>query len=437
MMNNEAKAGRSDQADESNSTEHDVTVSLSGTDEFNDTHSVFSDGLSVASKASKLNDARKIAHKMSKLKEENMLLKEALEKANASDITMLKSKLRGSHADLVRLRQNNSELKDRIQVLEGRLFNALSLQTTKNSSMIDSAQDATNAIEPPSLNERREDGPAISDSKFTSSERAHLMDMVKSMQARCKHLARLVQSYESKINAMQTEADARAAASTLVPAVAGKEQSQSIEFNVVEQEGSAAITPAEPTATLKSALKGSTGKPYLSRSSGGRKQVQIDPDEVEARIAKAREGDLKMVRELSAEVRRLVALLPRESVDVVDSEQTEEAAGDADAGAEDGDTSRGEGDTETRLVSKNSSSSSSSGGSEILRRGTSGSVAGELGRGTASKDAVYSPGQLLCSFFAGVLVMLLCVALSAYGTYYATSGSGGDEGSDPLHRSTK
>jgi len=95
-----------------------------------------------------VNDARKAIQKMNKLKEENALLKEALEMANATDITTLKSKLRGSHADLVRLRQNNSELKDRIQILEGRLFSALSMTSTavKNTNDISTAIDVNREI---------------------------------------------------------------------------------------------------------------------------------------------------------------------------------------------------------------------------------------------------------------------------------------------------
>jgi hypothetical protein len=371
---------------------------------------------------------------MNKLKEENMLLKEALEKANASDITMLKSKLRGSHADLVRLRQNNSELKDRIQILEGRLFSALSLQTTKNSNIIDNAQDTTKSLDLPTTNTSTVDGTTILDSRFTSSERAHLMDMVKSLQTRCKHLARLVQSYESKISIMQSEADARAAASASASVTDAKESSQTIEFNVVEQEGPVAMTSAELTPALKSALKGSTGKPYsssVSKTSAGRKQVHMDEDEVAARIAKAREGDLKVVRELLEEVKRLVALLPRGNIDVA---EPPDSTGGAQADEEE-ERDASEDEKLSRPVSKGSSSSAAA----KLPSQSSISEAGAAGRvGDVTHHEMYSPGQLLCSFFAGVVVMLLCVALSTYGVYYATAGDEAGAGSSsPLHRGGK
>ena len=140
MMLKEEKIGRSEHSDESRSTEHDATVSLSEHDDFNEIHSVFSDTASIASKSSRLNDAKRLAHKLNKLKEENAFLREALAKANAIDITTLRTKLRGANADLVRVKQINSELRDRVQHLERKLFDALNSSKTSSPALNISAR---------------------------------------------------------------------------------------------------------------------------------------------------------------------------------------------------------------------------------------------------------------------------------------------------------
>jgi hypothetical protein len=156
---------------------------------------------------------------------------------------------------------------------------------------------------------------------------------------------------------------------------------------------------------------------------------------VEAHITKAREGDLKMVRELSEEVKRLVALLPRGSIDDAeppgDSTEREDGGTQADASEEDA----SEDDKLSRNASKESVSSSAT-GKNIAHSGRITEPAPSRS-GVHNPNEMYSPGQLLCSFFAGVIVMLLCVALSTYGFYYATAGGADAAGSSPPHRGSR
>ena len=69
--------------------------------------------------------AKKAAVSIQKLKSEVAQLREALHTNNMSDINMLHKKLRSANFDLSRLRELNFELKDRVQELEGSLYEAI------------------------------------------------------------------------------------------------------------------------------------------------------------------------------------------------------------------------------------------------------------------------------------------------------------------------
>lgn len=107
-------------------------------DEIQDNQSVISDdqSISIFSNASwnqfNLNSQKltpqafeRLMISLKKLKKENASLKEMLEQAKINDITLLKTKLRGYNADIIRLKQVNSEQKERIQSLESKLFELL------------------------------------------------------------------------------------------------------------------------------------------------------------------------------------------------------------------------------------------------------------------------------------------------------------------------
>jgi hypothetical protein len=110
----------------------DPTFSATLNADDDDNQSIISDAQSINSR----NSLKKALSTISKLKRENSALHEALIKANAMDLVLLSTKLRGSHADLVRCKQTMSEMRDRIQVLEEKLFSALH-SSQKHSTSID------------------------------------------------------------------------------------------------------------------------------------------------------------------------------------------------------------------------------------------------------------------------------------------------------------
>ena len=138
-----------------------------------------------------------------------------------------------------------------------------------------------------------------------------------------------------------------------------------------------------------------------------------------------------MIQELSVEVRRLAALLPRdriataESADHISSIKEEVGTGvledDAALGVERASAVAGEEESE-----------------QAGRRADS-AASGEQ-RVAVKPQQQYSPSHLLCSFFLGVLVMLACIAFTTYTSSAVTlpdsssSGEAVDSGSsfDPL-----
>lgn len=411
-------------SDESNSTEHDATVSLSGTDEFNDTHSVFSETASVTSRSSKHLDAKKTLYKLNKLKEENIVLKESLEKANATDITMLKAKLRGSNADLVRLRQNNSELKDRIQVLEGRLFSALSAQTISSRKVaevpvksVSFADDDRGSAATPVITMEEAPVPVPKVEKMSDHDRGHLMDMIKSLQSRCKHLARLVQSYETKIGILQESKDSLSESIPHNTETGPSTASTTVEFDTEDSTSTGNnMFDSEAQLPLKSALKhNEQSKNFPSKATPVKaaRSVKMQQSEAESLIAQARADDLKMIKELSAEIKRLVALVPRNEIEKSESSNNEN---------ETVKTSEETDETEHRHLNRSSSHASATASGNNATALSSGRRKDPV-LGSAKHVARSSTSELLCSFFAGVLIMLLCVAI----TGYSSIGLGGGD----------
>ena len=69
--------------------------------------------------------AKKYQQVIQKLKSENNMLRDTLSKTEIADIVLLQTRLRSASAINQKLRQLNSDLKDRVQVLEYRLYDAL------------------------------------------------------------------------------------------------------------------------------------------------------------------------------------------------------------------------------------------------------------------------------------------------------------------------
>lgn len=212
-------------------------------DSYNDNSSVVSDIQTITSHRSNMKPATKAKSTatIQKLKHEIFILKECLEKANSTDITMLQTKVRGYQTDMQRLRQHNSELKDRVQLLEQRVFdlsknmkpranaNANSDNSTKNELntshevMLETiyqhntggfGEKTANTNTNPSTNEDVQLTTSTVSEDFNPSN-YHLNNnttkvttgthklQFKSLLSRCQHLTRLNTAYETKVAMLQ------------------------------------------------------------------------------------------------------------------------------------------------------------------------------------------------------------------------------------------
>lgn len=202
------------------------SVTETESDELNDNQSIFSDSLSISNRSIKKSE-RKLLMALQKLKQENITLRDNLESARANDVTILKTKLRGAHADIVRLKTNNSELKDRVQILEEKLFKSLSVSanetddggTTKLSAteklrlraqkMHQSSLTSTNpenGSDPNASTSTNSNDPIstiyVKDEQVTDST-AQFSETYLHLVQRCKHLEKLQRAYEKKMTIMQ------------------------------------------------------------------------------------------------------------------------------------------------------------------------------------------------------------------------------------------
>jgi sulfite reductase alpha subunit-like flavoprotein len=138
-LNSKVQENEADGNKHSEHSGHSYSLTETESDEFQDNHSVISEDHSVSMFSNlswnQFNAANqkitpqaveKLLHSMKKLKKENASLKEMLEHAKVNDITLLRTKLRGANADILRFKQVNTELKERIQSLEAKLFHLLS-----------------------------------------------------------------------------------------------------------------------------------------------------------------------------------------------------------------------------------------------------------------------------------------------------------------------
>jgi len=207
------------------------SVTESESDEFNDTHSVFSDVISISNRSLKKTE-KKLLLTIQKLKQENITLRENLESANASDVTLLRTKLRGAYADITRLKTNNTELKERVQLLEDKVFRMLATQVqSENVDTHDLKSSIKEKLRQKALksslalsavtNEESNNNISANQQETSSvisehqSEEDILITTVgrgsdpppsvsyATMMQRCKHLEKLLRAYETKMTAMQ------------------------------------------------------------------------------------------------------------------------------------------------------------------------------------------------------------------------------------------
>ena len=109
-------------------TEDDVFEGDEGTThsslEGDELASLSSVGSTITNEQRKQKLKRAVAQ-VQRLKQEVAMLRDALESARMNDVTLIEDRYRGSQADLANARKRNGELKDRVQVLEKNLFDAL------------------------------------------------------------------------------------------------------------------------------------------------------------------------------------------------------------------------------------------------------------------------------------------------------------------------
>lgn len=188
--------------------------------ESNDGQSVVSESVSL-SKLSRKSETKKLLALLQRLKQENLSLRESLQSTDAQEVSLLKIKLRESNSDLTRLRQLNGELKDRVQRLEGKVFDSLQAEVVE----VDEIPKLESLSITEKLKQRRREREIASltsvnkvpDSDLSTAiimTKVHVEEPVLSsstkpggelqaLASRCKYLERLNKSYEKRIELMQ------------------------------------------------------------------------------------------------------------------------------------------------------------------------------------------------------------------------------------------
>jgi hypothetical protein len=141
---------------------------------------------------------RKAVSIINTLKQEKSVLRNALDKANMTDLAVVRTKLRQTTNDNARLKELNGELKDRVQVLEAKLFESLQLQTKNNANAANAKESTSDSFSSSSA--------SASDSHRQLLENAAV---TKKLKTKCSHLTRLVTSYETRFREMQVKSNSK------------------------------------------------------------------------------------------------------------------------------------------------------------------------------------------------------------------------------------
>jgi hypothetical protein len=344
-------------SDESHSTERDQKT-MSTTydyDDINDQQSIISDSISVASnnhhqlQHSRKADYKKMIMKLNRLKEENAVLREHLEKAKAQDVATLRAQLRGANVDLMRYKQLNAELKDRIQSVEAKLFTTLGLLGEVNSKKSYTSGAAPAIDVPHTIDDEFQDAKdgSVDTSVSVAAKHIHASDiddlversrsnvakqrsssaLTKSLQSQCSHLQRLTASYEKRMQAMQCELDSYYHTRSTPHKLSSLHDSLSTHHKsvVIKESSNSSSGGAAVDTDVHSQLND-----YKLSS-----EVSGDDDSIQSmskrnswtEISSREEGgaaDKRIIRELSSEIKRLVSLIPREALQRMEEQQEEE-----------------------------------------------------------------------------------------------------------------
>eukprot|EP01038_Epipyxis_sp_PR26KG_P007888 gene7888-10704_t len=289
-------------------------------EDHDDTHSTISDiqSIGIASKTSNKysNDKKRSSMILliNKLKQENTLLKESFDKIQMTDVSLLKTRLRGSQSDLVRVKQYNMELKDRVQVLEQRLFDSLNENRNKKQDR-NSDVDKTFYNSSPLLPELPDSITIFSDVDNFNSENAisetrskpkkNKLSTSQIWESKCKHLSKLLVSYETRMEQMQIELDelyvAYPSAKKMLKVIDNPMQNRNItmtdqSYSAIENNDSN-VTNSDINNSLIA---------ILSTVPATTKQRLLK--EIENTIIRSKESDRKIITELSLEIKNLTSL---------------------------------------------------------------------------------------------------------------------------------
>ena len=326
---------------------------------------------------------QKLTALVNRYKTDNAVLKERLKDLRGVDIDRLQDKLRGSALDLQTVRGRNVELKDRVQVLEAQLHEALSSSSSSSSSSgsgsggssaesggeygrrlprsVGSERDEdgySDALPPKSLARERERGSRDKDrDKERERERAER----ERTEAELLQLRRTVKALEAKIASVPV-------------ASAGGQPSSSAATASLALGPAARASPKPPpfSSTLQTLLPSS--EPAVHKAVTAALHAWIDYE-----TGLVKETDRKVIRGLLEEVRRAAA-----------SAGKNEGEGEGEGGGGDGGEAAEGADKEESAPRKTSAATTRSPPSTIPRR----------------RDDGYGVGQLILSFLLGVLLVL-------------------------------
>ncbi len=129
---------------------------------------------------------------ISRLRNEVMVLKDALDKLNGQDVTFLMAKLRGTKDDLISVKQKNNELKDRVQVLESKLFDALAY----NQQVLSKKKSKSN---------NNDDNQSINELDYNDLTKTTTATNTTALELRCQQLQQLNLQLEYKVRELQAK----------------------------------------------------------------------------------------------------------------------------------------------------------------------------------------------------------------------------------------
>ena len=181
---------------------------LQDEDIIDDNQSAISDLHSINTKSTiKANSLKKLSIIVNKLRNENLLLKNGLEKVNSLDSITLSTKLRIANSDINKLKQHNTDLKDRVQVLEEKLFETLHANNIylKLLNFHDISINEELLLNKSKIISKQNEiiTPKPTGNETIIKRVVPTNTTIKSLESKCNHLSRLVSSYEKRILLMQ------------------------------------------------------------------------------------------------------------------------------------------------------------------------------------------------------------------------------------------